>query len=563
MVNWKSKQLGDLLVLANGFAVIVLLNVLAYFYFFRIDLTEEKRFSIKPATKELLQSLEEPVYIEVFLEGELNPSFARFQKSIRETLEEFRIYSDNKVRFTFTNPATAMGEKARNEFMKDLAARGIQPRNVIDTRDGQRVEKIIFPGALVSYSGFEKGVQLLKGNSAAGSENFINQSIEGIEYELAKAIHTLSNNDRKYIGMIQGHGELDSLEIASFKSTLSEQYEVSRVRFSNADQLKNFDALIIAKPQTSFSESDKFLLDQYLMQGGKLLCLIDKLEATMDSASRDDYFAFPYNLNLDDQFFKYGVRLNVDLVQDRASALYPVVTGSVGGKPQMQLMDWPFFPLVNRYSKHVITQNLDAVVTKFASSIDTVKAMGIKKTPFMFSSQYARSLTTPVKVSINDIRTTVNPENFSQPFIPIGYLLEGSFTSLYTNRFVPEGITNTTILQRSKQTKIVVIADGDLARNEINPRSGQAMPLGFDPFSNYTFANEELLVNALGWLVNDGGGGLLTARTKEVKIRPLDKQRVQKERLQWQVVNLVVPIAFITAFGFAWSYRRKRKFANF
>jgi ABC-2 type transport system permease protein len=561
MVNWKSKELGDLLVLANGFVFIVLLNVLAYFYFFRIDLTDEKRFSIKPATKELLQSLEEPVYIEVFLEGELNPSFTRFQKSIRETLEEFRIYSDNKVRFTFTDPATAIGEKARSEFMRDLASRGIQPRNVIDTRDGQRVEKIIFPGALVSHGGFEKGVQLLKGNSAAGSENFINQSIEGVEYELANAIYTLSNTDRKYIGLLQGHSELDSLEIASFKSALTEQYEVSNVKLYSGEQLNNFDALIIAKPQTPFSEADKFHLDQYVMQGGKLLLLIDRLEATMDSASQEDYFAFPYNLNIDDQLFKYGLRLNVDLVQDRTSALYPVVTGSTGGKPEMQLMEWFFFPLVNRYAKHAITENLDAVVTKFASSIDTIKAVGVKKTPFMFSSQYARTLITPVKININDIRKDVNSENFSQPFIPIGYLLEGKFTSLYKNRFIPEDVASSTILNESKQTKIVVIADGDLARNEINPRSGQAMQLGFDPFSNYTFANQELLMNAVGWLVNDEG--LLTARTKEIKIRPLDKQRVQNERLKWQVINLLVPIILIVAFGFIWSYRRKRKFANF
>jgi ABC-2 type transport system permease protein len=561
MVNWKSKRMGDLLILANGFALIVLLNVLAYFYFFRIDLTEEQRFSIKPATKKLLQRLEEPVYIEVFLAGELNPSFTRFQKSIRETLEEFRIYSDNKVRFTFTDPATAVGEKARNEFMQDLASRGVQPRNVIDTRDGQRVEKIIFPGALVSYGGFEKGVQLLKGNSASGSENFINQSIEGVEYELANAIYTLSNDDRKYIGLVQGHGELDSLEIASFKRALSEQYEVSKVRLSSETQLPVFDALIVAKPRTSFSERDKFLLDQYLMQGGKLLFLVDRLEATMDSASQQDYFAFPYNLNLDDQFFKYGLRLNVDLIQDRASALYPVVTGSTGGKPQMQLMEWPFFPLVNRYSKHAITQNLDAVVTKFVSSIDTVRAEGIKKTPFMYSSQYARTLTTPVKVNINDVRKNVNPESFSQPFIPIGYLLEGSFTSLYKNRFVPEGATTTTVLNESKKTKMVVIADGDLARNEVNPKSGQPLQLGFDPFSNYTFANEELLLNAVGWLVNEDG--LLTARTKEVKIRPLEKERVRNERVKWQIINLVLPLLLIATFGFIWSYRRKRKFANF
>lgn len=561
MVNWQSKKLGDILLLANGMALIILINLMASYSFFRLDLTEENRFSIKPQTKQLLEALEEPVYVEVFLAGDLNPSFTRFQKSIRETLEEFRVYSKGKVRFIFTDPNTAMGEKARNEFMQDLAARGVQPRNVIDTRDGQRVEKIIFPGALVSYDGFETGISLLKGNAAEGSEAVINQSIEGVEYEVANAIYKLSNTDRKRIGLLQGHGELDSLEIAAFRIALREQYEVGMPSIQNLEQLTSYDAIIIAKPREKFEEKDKFLLDQYLMQGGKVMFLLDKLEATMDSASREDYYAFPYNLNLDDQLFKYGVRVNVNLVQDRASALYPVVTGNSGGKPQMQLLEWPFFPLVNRYSEHEITRNLDAVVTKFASSVDTVKAVGVTKTALLFSSQYSRSLTPPVRVSINDVRSNIDPQSYNEPFIPIGYLLEGNFNSLYKNRFVPEGITTKEILSESKVTKVIVIGDGDLARNEVNPRTGQAMALGFDRFSNYTFANQELLLNAVAWLVNENG--LLAARTKEVKIRPLDKEKVKNERITWQVINMTTPLLSIVLFGVVWAYARRKRFASF
>lgn len=561
MVNWKSKQLGDLLLLANALVLLVLVNVLASFSFFRLDLTEEKRFSIKDQTKQLVENLEEPVFIEVFLAGELNPSFTRFQKAIRETLEEFRIYSNNRVRFTFTDPSSAMGEKARNEFMQDLAARGVQPRNIIEGKDGQRVEKIIFPGALVSYGGFETSVSLLKGNTAEGSESVINQSIEGIEYEIANAIHKLSNSDRKRIGLVRGHGELDSVENAAFRSALREQYEVAAVTLSNQEKLKEYDALILAKPRYRFSEQDKFLLDQYLMQGGKLMFLIDKLEATMDSASRDDYYAFPYTLNLDDQLFKYGIRINVDLVQDKASAFYPVVTGSAGGKPQMQLLEWPFFPLVNRYAEHVITRNVDAVVTKFVSSIDTVKAKGLAKTPFLFSSQYSRALTAPVRISINDVRANTTPQSFDRSFIPMGYLIEGNFSSLYANRFVPAGVDAAPVIEHSSFTKMIVISDGDLARNEINPRTGQPQALGFDRFSNYTFANQELLLNAIAWLVSDNG--LLTARTKEVKMRPLDKEKVKNEKIQWQVINTLLPLVCIVVFGVVWSYVRKRRFTSF
>lgn len=562
MVNWKSKQLGDLLLLANGFVLLLLINLVASYYFVRLDLTEEKRFSIKAPTKALLEKLEEPVYIEVFLAGDLNPSFTRFQRSIKEILEEFRVYSKGKVRFVFTDPATAIGEKARNEFMQDLASRGVQPRNVIDSKDGQRVEKIIFPGALISYDGFETGVNLLKGNSAeGGSEGVINQAIEGVEYELANAIYKLSNNERKQIGLVQGHAELSGAAISSLANALQDKFDVEETLLNNAKILDNFDALIIAKPQQKFSEQEKFVLDQYLMKGGNLLFLIDKLEASADSASRDDYFAFPYDLNLDDQLFKYGFRINLDLIQDRAAALFPVVTGMAGNKPQIQLMDWPFFPLVNRYAEHEITRNLDAVLTRFVSSIDTVNVSNVKRTPILFSSQYARTLTAPVRVSINDIRNNLKAQDFQQPFLPIAYLAEGSFPSLFKNRFIPEGIETTTILESSKPARMILISDGDIARNDVNPRNGQAQTLGFDRFSNYTFANLDLLVNAVSWLVDDNG--LLTARTKEVKIRPLDKEKVKQERLYWQMLNVVAPIMVIVLFGILWTFVRKKKFASF
>ncbi len=562
MVNWKSKQLGDVLLLANGFVLLLLINLLASYYFVRLDLTEEKRFSIKAPTKALLEKLEEPVYIEVFLAGDLNPSFTRFQRSIKEILEEFRVYSNGKVRFVFTDPGTAIGEKARNEFMQDLASRGVQPRNVIDSKDGQRVEKIIFPGALISYGGFETGVNLLKGNSAeGGSEGVINQAIEGVEYELANAIYKLSNNERKQIGLVQGHAELSGSAISSLINALQDKFDVDETLLNDAQVLDDFDALIIAKPQQKFSEREKFVLDQYLMKGGNLLFLIDKLEASADSASRDDYFAFPYDLNLDDQLFKYGFRINLDLIQDRSAALFPVVTGMAGNKPQIQLMDWPFFPLVNRYAEHEITRNLDAVLTRFVSSIDTVNVVNLKRTPILFSSQYARTLTAPVRVSINDIRNNLKAQDFQQAFLPIAYLAEGSFPSLYKNRFVPEGIETTTILENSKPARMILISDGDMARNDVNPRTGQAQTLGFDRFSNYTFANLDLLVNAVSWLVEDNG--LLTARTKEVKIRPLDKEKVKQERLYWQMLNVVAPITIIVLFGMAWAFVRKKKFASF
>ena len=561
MVNWKSRKLGDVLAFLNVIVVVALINLLVSTNFYRFDLTEEQRYSIKDQTRDILKNLDDDVYVEVYLTGDLNAEFGRFQKAISETLEEFRIYSSNKVKYKFTDPAAAMSEKARSEFMADLAGKGIQPTNVIDTKDGQRKEKIIFPGVTVSYDGIETGVMLLKGNKAGTPTEEINQSIEGVEYELAHAISKLVNADRKEIGFVSGHGELDSTSIASFKNDLLEEYEMSTVDLSTIVNVNRYNALIVAKPTRLFSDLDKFHLDQYIMAGGNVLFLLDKLEATMDSASREDYFALPYNTALDDQLFKYGIRINLDLIQDRTAGFYPVITGNRGGKPEVKLMDWPFFPLLNHYAEHPITRNLDAVVAKFVSSVDTVKADGIKKTPLVMTSQYSRAVGAPVKVSVNDLRKNITDESFSRSFIPVAYLLEGRFTSLYKNRFLPEGILQQNFKEDGLAAKLIVFADGDIIRNDVNIRNSQPRPLGFDPATNYTFANRDFLLNCLAHLTSENG--LIQARTKQVKIRPLDKQKIKTERVKWQIINLVLPLVLLVIYGICRFYWRKTKFARF
>jgi gliding-associated putative ABC transporter substrate-binding component GldG len=281
----------------------------------------------------------------------------------------------------------------------------------------------------------------------------------------------------------------------------------------------------------------------------------------MDSASHDDYFAFPYDLNLDDQLFKYGVRINLDLIEDRNAGKYPVVINERGGKPQLQLMDWPFFPLINQYADHAVTRNLDAVVARFVSSIDTVKAAGIKKTPLLLTSQYTRTITAPVNVSINNLRRNVKQEDYTKSFVPVGYLLEGKFNSLFKNRFLPEGVDKNLVKENSPSTKIIIIADGDIARNDVNPRTGQPQTLGYDPFSQYTFANQDLLMNSLAFLIDEDG--LIGVRRKEVRIRPLNRDRAQSEKVKWQAINLVLPLILLCGFGFARAIYRKRKYATF
>jgi len=280
----------------------------------------------------------------------------------------------------------------------------------------------------------------------------------------------------------------------------------------------------------------------------------------MDSASLENYFARSIETGLDDQLFKYGVRINQDLIQDRFAAKYPVVIGKVSDRPEIMQMEWPFFPLINHYTDNAITKNLDATLLRFASSIDTVKAIGIKKTPLLLTSQFTRKLNNPIKVGIDDLRKT-KPESFAGGQFAVAYLLEGQFTSLYKNRFLPEGTDSVEVKETGVFAKLIVVADGDIARNDVNPRNNQAQLLGKDLFSGYIYSNQDLLLNMVAYLTDENG--LLTARTKEVKIRPLDKAKIKAERVYWQSLNLVLPLVLLIIFGILRAVARKRKYANF
>ncbi|MBL7846972.1 MAG: gliding motility-associated ABC transporter substrate-binding protein GldG [Cyclobacteriaceae bacterium] len=560
MVAWEKRKTGDLLVLLNGIMLAVVLIQLSALFFFRVDLTEEKRHTIKQPTIDVLRQLDDEVYIDVYLEGDLNAEFRRLRKAVRETLEEFRIYSGNKIHYQFSDPLAASGAKAQQEFMADLVAKGIKPLNIIDSKDGRRSEKIVFPGALVSFGGLQTGVMLLK-DQVGNAQQDINRAIEGLEFELANAIYQLTVVTRKRIGFVAGHQELDSLRLASLRDGLISLYDVDL----SADLKYRVDparvnVLVIAKPRTKFSEAEKYNLDQYILSGGNVVMFLDAVNVNLDSMGEGDYYAFPFELGLDDLLFNYGVRLNHDLVQDLVSLRYPIVTGQLNGNPQVTPIEWPYFPLANQYANHVMTRNLDATAFRFASSIDSVKAAGIQKTPLVFSSSYSRRVAAPLKINVNDLRKEITPQNFSTPAIPLAYLLEGKFASLYENRFLPEGVDTTNRRNRGEFTRIIVVADGDLPANEINRRTGKLYELGFDAVSNHTFANRELITNMIAFLTDDHG--LITTRNREVKVRPLNKEKVRSERLFWQVINLGVPLVLLLVFGLTKAWMRHKRFGS-
>ncbi|AHM59483.1 gliding-motility associated ABC transporter substrate-binding component GldG [Flammeovirgaceae bacterium 311] len=554
------KKIEDLLWLGIGIMLLLILNVWAADHFFRLDLTEDKRYSITPATTALLEDLEDVVYVDVYLEGDVPAGFKRLQRSVRETLEEFRTYAGGNIQYNFIDPSTAVSQNARNEFYSNLAAKGIQPTNIFDNQGGKRTEKLVFPGAVVSYGGQERGVMLLKGNMAATSEERLNQSVEGVEYELASAIRELTQQGKPQVGWLVGNGEADSIKVLSIRQTLQEQYVISSMR-PEALATQQPAALIIANPTREYTEQQRYLLDQYVLRGGNLLMFLDPVRVNMDSLGQGGTVAVPQPLGLEELLFRWGLRLNQNLVQDLSAGAYPVVVGNMGDQPQMRMLRWPFYPVMNNYAAHPIVRNLDATYARFVSSLDTVKAEGVQKTPLIFTSPYSRLFNAPVRVSVEDLRRDVRPESYNAGPQPVAYLLEGRFSSLYKNRFLPEGVDESSFVADGQAGKIVVVSDGDFLINEVNRRTNEALPLGAAPFTQQIFANSDFIQNAMAYLTNESG--LILARNKEIAIRPLDPVRVEAEKSWWQTLNLLLPVLMVVLLGVGHHFWRKRKYTRF
>jgi ABC-2 type transport system permease protein len=540
------------------FGIVVLINIIVSQYFFRIDLTGDKRYTISNTSKEILKGLDDVVYVEVYLEGQFPSGFKRLQSSIREILDEFRVYGGNNIQYKFLDPGAEPDNERRSRIYNTLAQKGIQPTNLFAKEKDKKIEKLIFPGALVAYKEKEVPVMFLKGNKGAGPEEILNQSVEGLEFELITSIRQLTQKKRKSIAFVEGHGEFPQDRVSDISRTLTKFYDVYRVDLRQSKSLENYDALIIARPRTEYSEQEKFMVDQFIMNGGKALFYIDPIHIDMDSIGDNGTLATAYNTNLDDLLFKYGVRLNQNLIQDLNSGVYPMNVGHIGEKPQIQLVNWKYFPILNTYAKHPIVKNLDAIYSRFVSTIDTVKSEGIKKTPLVFTSAYTKILSVPFSIEYNQARLEADPKDFNKGSLSVYYLLEGSFTSLYKNRPLP--VSGASFVEKGKPTKIIVCSDADIITNEVG-KSGRELPVGFDKFSGKLFGNKDLIVNSVDYLLDERG--IIDIRSKEITLRPLDKVKVEEERSQWQIINLVLPVLLLLLFGVARYYLRKRKYENF
>lgn len=576
----KDIKRNNIIQLLLGVLIIVLVNVIGFYVFNRFDLTSEKRYTLSEPTKQLLLDLDDIVYFEIFLDGEFPAGFKRLQRETREMLDQFRAYSDN-IQYEFINPSASSDELERNDIYRRLVERGLSPTDLqVKTNDGSS-QQIVFPGAIVSYKNKENPLELLKTQMGLPPEEVLNNSIQNLEFNIASTIRKLTLGKRPKLAIIEGHGELEHLELADITYALNEYYTISRIRLdgklnsltdrelasdsSTVVVTNKFDAIIIAKPDSSFQERDKFIIDQFIMRGGRVMWLVDPVFASMDSIQNADVTMGIINdLNLSDQLFNYGVRLNTNLVMDLNAVPIPLQTGQVGGQPQYDFFPWFYFPIIYPTSDHPIVKNLNAIKTEFVSSIDTINTKGVKKTILLTSSQYSRTVNTPVMISLDILMEEPNRAMFKQEYIPVAALLEGNFKSLYKNRVPPElkDSREVDFKESSIPTKMIVISDGDMIKNHVR-YSGEKpapYPLGYDIYTQQTFGNKEFILNAMNYLIDDSG--LITIRSRELKLRLLDRTRINEDKLFWQLLNTALPVLLVLIFGFLFTFIRKKRYSK-
>ena len=564
----KFASLRTLLVIVALLAV----NVLSAFVFFRLDLTQEKRYTLSPATQTLLANLPDAIHVDVYLTGDLPPAFKRLENAVRENLSEFQAQrglaqAGATVTYRFIDPDAITNVEEKNKLIDKLQQRGLLPTNLFASEGGKRTEKLIFPGALVSYKGQETAVLFLKGNKTASKEEQLNQSYEGVEFQLASAIRKLTQTaeNRRRIGLLYGHTQVPPSRFADLLASVQESYELYFIDMAKPGPITGLDAILVPKPDRPFSEDELFKLDQFVVNGGRALFFVDGQR--VDSVNNEGTYAQPLSLNLDDLFFRWGVRVNRDVVKDYYCAPIPLNVGNLGDKPNIQLVPWRFYPLLNNFgtSGNPIVRNLDAVLGRFISTLDTVRSSGadgqpIRKTPLLLTSPYTKVLKAPALISYNEARQQPDPQTYTGGVHLIACLLEGKFQSLFANRILPGDPRAVGFKSAGVASRVLVCSDGDLIVNDVDYKRNAPYPLGFDRFTRNTFANKDFALNAIDYLVDPNG--VIAARTRTVTLRPLDKIRVDANRTGWQVLNLLGPLALVGIIGLVWQAVRRRRYGR-
>ncbi len=555
--------------------LVIALNVISNFLFLRIDLTSEHRYTLSKATKQMLKKVDEPVLFRVYLEGDFPADFKRLRSETKEMLNQFRAYNSN-IEYEFVDPTKFENREEQKVFYQKLASKGIQPTQIQTASAGGTTTQIIIPAADVYYRGRETSVQLIQNQRYVNDADLLNNSIQNLEYVLSNAIRALWSGEKKSIGFLQGHGELGGGVLYDIQRSLQEYYSLDYVNIDGQIQSLTlrtpdkddssqyhfynlYDLLIVAKPTRAFSEQDQYILDQYIMYGGKVLWLLDALDADLDSlADRRQMMATRYPLGIDEMLFTYGVRLNPNLLMDMRCRPIPIQVGMVGDKPQMRFCPWYYFPEIVPLTDHPIVRNLDLIKCDFAGSLDLIDN-DIEKTVLLTTSEYTRVKNAPALVDLADAQAEPDQRLFSNRNLPVAVLLEGSFRSAWRNRLSPVFTSQPAMGYResSEPTKMIVISDGDIIRNRYIAEEGAVLPLGYDYYTQTQYANKNLILNAVNYLVGDEG--MMASRSRTIRLRKLDVMKVHNLRTQYQIINIVCPVVLLTlAGGVIYLVRRKK-----
>lgn len=543
-----------------GCLIVVLLNILSANLFFRIDLTSDKRHSVSQPTKQLMAGLNQEVDVTIYLDGEMNSGFLRLKRSVVELLDELSIYAPEGINYSFTNP-TSLPQEEQKRLMQLFAENGISPTTIYErNRDGKSVQRLLFPWLRISYGDKQQWVSLLKNLKGNSGEENLNISIESLEFQLTDAIRLLTQKEIQKIAFIEGHGELSDYNTWDISLALSRYFQIDRgVLGTDASVLDDYKAIIIAAPTQPFSENDKYIIDQYIMRGGRVLWLIDGVRLDENSLSTTGMSpTIPMDVNLTDMLFRYGVRVNPMIVQDQQCLLVPVNVASEGEPAHFEPMPWYFAPLLLTSPNHPVSRNLPQVTGTFVSCLDMVgENENLRRDVLLATSNATHIISAPAAINVEEIELT--PDYFNLAYVPVAVALDGVFPSLFAHRLMPQNITNAPAkLKESVPTKQIVMASGSFISNDI--QDGQPLPVGYDRYTQTQFGNRDFFVNALLYLTDDQGW--INLRNKQLKIRLINKNIATNARLPLQLINVGMPLLLLAIFGVVFLWMRRRVYRH-
>ena len=544
---------------------LIALNIIGQYFYHRFDFTADKRFTLNDKTKKILTSTNKPVIVTVFLDGELPPAFKRLKAAVKDLLSDYKAYSKTDLKVVFVDPIAGLNQADQDTVINNLYQNGIEATSLSVKTESGLTQKFVFPMAMIESDGKQLPVKLFQNLDASRNyEENINNSIENLEYIFTSSLKKVITGKNPRVGFTEANGELSDLQLNDAIHTLSNSYEVGRVNLNTIDKagLDKLNLLIVAKPTKAFTEAEKYKINYFVMNGGRVVWSVDQVKADLDSLRESgQQMVFNSNLNLDDMLFMYGARINYNVIADANCAEIPVATGSVGGQSQIQMVPWLYYPILLPDTVQSVVKNLDGIKSEFPSTVDTIGVKGITKSYILTSSAFNKVFEVPKLFSLQMVAEQPDPKTFHSVPKNVGLMLEGNFPSVFAGRPLPTEITAPyTTANVGKSSKIIVIGDGDIFKNQVVEKDGSPLPLGYDRYSKVTYGNKALLLNIVDYLTDEDN--LIALRNKEVKIRLLDKAKLKLEKTNWQMVNIVAPLLLLIFFAIFQHYYRKYKYAK-